>query len=180
MLVGRFWVLPSRKVTFMRFGKIIYVSMEYTEGIYCSNETSFWRLEKLFELFLNNIVLGFSTTMKLLVLLSCILAVAVAGPVRRSASSSEERRRGPQPMIPPMYPQFPPQFPAQFPPQFPAQPNVPPQMIPIPIPYDPAQGPFPVNPAVPFPVRLLFSAKKHFYHIKSKCKFRIYGIYLST
>ncbi|XP_062836916.1 secretory calcium-binding phosphoprotein proline-glutamine rich 1 isoform X1 [Anolis carolinensis] len=77
--------------------------------------------------------------MKLLVLLSCILAVAVAGPVRRSASSSEERRRGPQPMIPPMYPQFPPQFPAQFPPQFPAQPNVPPQMIPIPIPYDPAQ-----------------------------------------
>ncbi|XP_053260097.1 pre-mRNA 3'-end-processing factor FIP1-like [Podarcis raffonei] len=85
--------------------------------------------------------------MKLLICLSCILSIAAAVPVRRSASGSASNERLPimvpqvPPQVPPqLLPQFPPPLPAQpYPPQIPPQPY-PPQMIPIYVTYDPAQG----------------------------------------
>ncbi|XP_062992151.1 WAS/WASL-interacting protein family member 3-like [Elgaria multicarinata webbii] len=121
--------------------------------------------------------------MKLLIL-SCILSIALATPVRRSASSSEERRGPPImiPMPPPLQPQRP---------MIPQQPPQTPQLIPIPFPYDPAQGnpaagPFPGVPAAgpfpfPFPsypgvVRSLLCTKLCLRHLRSGGKLRPYNI----
>ncbi|XP_053108261.1 basic proline-rich protein-like [Hemicordylus capensis] len=84
--------------------------------------------------------------MKFLILLACILSIAVASPVRRSASSSEERR--PAFMMPP--PQLQPQ-PGAFQPAAALPPGYP-QGMPIYVYYDPAQGIPPVGPAAVNPM----------------------------
>ncbi|XP_061439057.1 uncharacterized protein LOC133363745 [Rhineura floridana] len=75
--------------------------------------------------------------MKLLILLSCILGITVAVPVRRSASgsSSGEHFQVPPQLLP-----------------LPNQPQLPPQVIPFYVAYDPAQGLLPFPPNLPSPV----------------------------